>query len=369
MSKFNSFDSNLFNGVSARSYGPMEFNPFAQQQLQEAPKETILQSLAPNKNFKVEARPVESVDATQKNVQSNIDPKQKAADSVGQQCANMKADITATIKEAQGKVQEVTKSLGLNFKEVFPDESMAPDSCAELACQAIAGANPNGAGSLAKIAKVGSSIDTMAFIASDRKQYASREEAEAAIEQKLREISSAPQADSRAMLKASMSADASPEDKKSAGFDWNRFFDEGHKLKDLMSINPENPQPKLVPEYTRVCQIENTVAVATATNIFAEENTNEAPVGIDTRDFDPKMPSKELEEKVKGMDPEEQGKFRGDLELVSQSLGGVSGKLKGMDTKTTSLGRDVKDLLAELEQPKPQFDPPTPRPMAMGMVA
>ncbi len=55
--------------------------------------------------------------------------------------------------------------------------------------------------------------------------------------------------------------------------------------------------------------------------------------------------------------------------MVSQSLGGVSGKLKGMDTKTTSLGRDVKDLLAELEQPKPQFDPPTPRPMAMGMVA
>ena len=150
MSEFNSFDRGLFDG-SPRSYGPTDItNPFApQQQPQEAPKETLLKSLT-GKSFKVEASNIKGLgtDSTKQNIGPN-ESNQAALNSIGQDCTKVKADITATIREAQGQVIEATKAVGADPTELFADVRVAPDSGAELLIPAV-GSKAHGAGSFFK---------------------------------------------------------------------------------------------------------------------------------------------------------------------------------------------------------------------------
>ncbi len=345
-------------------------NPFADQKPQEAPKESILQSLAPGKSFKVEASNIKSlgVDSTKGNIKANINPNQNALNSIGQECKNVKADISATIREAQGQAVEATRAVGADPERLFADTRIAPETGIELFIPAV-GSKATGAGSLAM--KAAGNLSSIDDVVSDRKKM-SNEEAMAAIERELRSRSAPSQQDSRAGFKVSMSADASFEEEKKSGFDWNRFFDEGHKLKDLMSIDPDNPQPELVPEFSEIDQIEKNVAEATEKNDYAEEITSGVKVEGNTatltaKDFE--MAPEKLGAKVKGMSREE---MEAGIYTVSAFLQSEIKGLKGLDKETTKLGNDVKLALVPKDlQPEP---PPPPRPernmaMGLGMVA
>ncbi|GJL85670.1 MAG: hypothetical protein DHS20C02_14450 [Micavibrio sp.] len=238
-------------------------------------KKTMLACLAPNLNVKVKASNVKQhqVDATKGNARSNIQPNKAALASISQQCAAAKADISSTIRQAQGEVVAAGKAIGCNpaeVAEVYPKTQTAPGSGAELALGAVAVPKAGPAAALSGLAKKTSAVED---VIGNSKSYSSKKQKEAAIEDQLRQASSPTQQDTRAGFDVAMTADGAPDQLKQTKCDWNAFLDNNCELKDLMEMNPDAPPPGLCPEWAELDQIECAVQAASETLVYADEAT------------------------------------------------------------------------------------------------
>lgn len=209
------------------------------------PKTTILQALtggikvtgaAPLSTNIVQGDKLGAAAGVQQNMQS--------VGTVQQQAGADKAAISTAIKQAQNEVAAATRAVGADPASVFRDERIAAGGEGALLLQAAAG-GWQGGGSLVTALKASSDIETVVNDLKD--SNLDKDKIEAEIKKCLLADNKGPNMDFLGGPQAAPIA---------VNFDWQGFFDGGHELKTLMSIDADNPSPALVPEYANAQNIE-----------------------------------------------------------------------------------------------------------------
>ena len=225
------------------------------------PKQTVLEALGvkiPRVSVTDPSKQAMGPDLSNlNNPQAQVEMNQNTLATVQQDLQKGMGQISDTIRQAQAQVIEATANLGYSPAELFPsfETTTGPDVMMNAVMTPLSGTalgtKLTGAGSLAKNAL--GSADSIGTALQDRrstKSFSDRAAVEAEIEAKLREMSSANTQDTRAEVASAMSFDAAPDNANHIqGFDWNNYFDQGHTLSDIMTINPDHPPQHLVPEF------------------------------------------------------------------------------------------------------------------------
>lgn len=224
------------------------------------PQTSILKSLAPSIDFSVSAPPASQfrVDPAKNNAASLVGPNIQKVSGVQGELASAKATISETIRQAQREVSAAAKAEGHSAASLYPDNRIAAGGeaglIAQVAVQAATGlAGLKGMGSLATFMNNASTVDT--FV-DDRRGMGQQDRAaaEAAIQQRLI-ASASPVVDTRQTLSFQEIVDgAADEGPGQSRLDWQGFFEQGHKLDELMAIDADNPAPGQVPEFDVINQ-------------------------------------------------------------------------------------------------------------------
>jgi hypothetical protein len=214
------------------------------------PQKTILESISNNKlSYKANITPVSTlnVSADKANAPHLAEENAKKVEQSGQQVAQAKGNISQTIELAQAQVAMVCKSLGYDASVLYPDNRMAAGNESGLMIEAAMSKWGQGSAFkslLGNLPTIDNAMDDMR----DIKDPKVRDKVEGLIRERLSMASNQLEKDSRQQNNnGAASADASAE-KVNGTLDWKKFFEEGHQLKELMSLDPDNPNEKLIPE-------------------------------------------------------------------------------------------------------------------------
>jgi len=169
---------NISSGFSGPSIGM----PGQDQAVQSTPKKTMMETIAPKANFKVNTTSMQAhrVDGNKAGAGDLVQPNRAAVSSVKQDIKTQMGAMEGAVKQAQGQVAAAAKAEGINAGAMYKDVRMG--SAANIAMDVTASAaGVNGAGSVVTALQQNGS----ASLGSDEK-FESRAEAEAALEDRLR---------------------------------------------------------------------------------------------------------------------------------------------------------------------------------------
>ncbi len=193
-----------------------------------------------------------------------------------------RAGISNTIRSAQNHVREITKNLGHDPNALFP-KTEGPGTGVELLAAAVvdpmAGAvfSKTMAGTVGKaVAKYGPDVD---FVLGDLKRGRNLKEIMGEIQEKLVQSSSPPPTTENAPQIVTLMPGAKlPPPTPPSQMNWQKFFDQGHKLEELMALDPDSPN---LPESLELNRIENNVEedVALAKQVLEDEGVQRREVG------------------------------------------------------------------------------------------
>lgn len=354
MSSFG-YMTKAFNSAS-RSETGFGFGLGEQQQEQKpVAQKTILECLAPNKDFKSRAN-VGDVGA-----KANVDiQKPGAASLVKQNTIDLKntqqgvqqamTDVSDTIRQKKSEVAAVAKDAGFDPGKVFPNEQLAGGGEGGLLMAAVSGsvagaavAAVAGKGSMATAAKKVVGNSDMAITAmSDRGK--SPKEIMGMIEDQLRAASGGPE-QSQGSFGMLTSAGSSEEGAQKSTSDWNAFFDNGHPLAEFMKTDPDNPPEALFPEFAVLAQANAAIDNGLQDLDRKSQDITDNFLDNDGQDTFSLNLNAALEKEDWVMLDAFDCQVTGDH---LQSLSGVSPK-EGIEKPFTAAVGDVKEVLPELK--------------------
>ena len=252
-----------------------------------APQATMLESLGVNIQVNVAPLSQHIVSNHQQNAASLVKPNTQAVTSVQADITSAKAQVSDAIRTAQKQVVAAAEASGVDVGALYPN---ARTNESGIMAQALMGSDMfEGLGSMATALKHGPDVMT---IAEDMKAAPNRKEAEALIKDKLIQASSSP----KAAFGDTNAFKAEPEMGKSQ-FDWEKFFDDGHELGDLMLLDPDNPSPDIVPEFAALDAIDNEADEVLAVLDHVREEKRDEPVLAEQQ----KLTAAEIDFNVKSM--------------------------------------------------------------------
>lgn len=234
--------------------------PSYQQQAEQSAlsQKTILETLAPNKNFTVQASAITSVNMNATNSVAAAQDIKGQTQAVMMQTQAVKADISTTIEQAQRDVLAVMKQI--NAPAIFMNTT-SDGTVGDLALSGLGG----GSGSFGIIADLIASVSQSSTSAADKKQIIAQ------IKEALTNKTSTTPTTGGA------TAQATDENE----LDWNQFFAEGGDLEALMTTDPNNPPEHLYPEYAELNRIEHGMKEEYTHALVAEQAVEKDP----TRDM------------------------------------------------------------------------------------
>lgn len=234
--------------------------PSYQQQAEQSAlsQKTILETLAPNKNFTVQASAITSVNMNATNSVAAAQDIKGQTQAVMMQTQAVKADISTTIEQAQRDVLAVMKQI--NAPAIFMNTT-SDGTVGDLALSGLGG----GSGSFGIIADLIASVSQSSTSAADKKQIIAQ------IKEALTNKTSTTPTTGGA------TAQATDENE----LDWNQFFAEGGDLEALMTTDPNNPPEHLYPEYAELNRIEHGMKEEYTHALVAEQAVETDP----TRDM------------------------------------------------------------------------------------
>ena len=306
--------------------------------LEPSQSKTLLQSAG------IKIKPLSATPVSQHNVSSN------AKGSVGalaqqnkQQTAGLQkqaqegmSQISDGIRQLKADVATATKAAGHDPGQLYPDERMAASGEIGLAVSALSGGKISGLGSMvtaaAKGVNIGSNVD---FFFDDRnsKGSSSQKDKIAEVEDYVRQQASTQQQDTRADIGAltAPSQEPGPTYKSNLA----QVVADGHSFEEIMLLDENNPNPKLVPEIVQFAQVRDSVAEVSDNLARAEEEAKpaEGPTNVDTRD-------------VLNADT-----FKGDVLLAGEGLTGVAAmKLSMSEEKLLKVHPEAAGVAANAER-------------------
>ncbi len=222
---------------------------------------TLLQDLAPKLETKVDTSKLDGYAIDKTKTSASVSKMALATENqphvkaIGVEIQDTKAAITQTIEQAQAEVIASLKELNqagildVSAQEMFPGSVAGRGSDTTAAFSMAVGAavgGVSGAGSLVTAQQAMTDLRSMYSGMSGVKNPA---QAEAmlrdymAMKQERQEA--APMATTSF---AGASQSAKPQQSQKSPIDWVSFAKSDHSLKDLMELDPENPNEKIVPE-------------------------------------------------------------------------------------------------------------------------
>lgn len=229
---------------------------------------TMLETLAPKLDTKVTATNLDdkqvqtATQSTEVSKHAQVDVKEKPTASIGLQVKNAKEGITQAIEQAQNEVRETARELSIDPDALFADNRMAAgNELGLMAAAATGGAAAHGAGSIITIG------GAMNFAVDDMKKgYKNPADLMDAIMVRLREKQAQAEQNGMTMSTKAIFTGEGMKPQPKQKLDWEAFANSNHSLKDLMSLDPKNPSPDLVPEWNELTKQENGVKLAQASH-------------------------------------------------------------------------------------------------------
>lgn len=213
------------------------------------PRTSILSTLAPDLDTTVSATSIPQVQGDKVGAAAQAGVVQRAAVTVKQDATACMGAITETIRQAQKEIGNAAKACGVQPQDLWKDERIAPNS--EIGLLPSLVGEMKGLGTFASFMKKASLATDVELVARDMSKGASSpEEAKSRIASKLAEMSAQGPQDTRQSTAAIIS-DKPKQEMDKPKLDWETTIEtHGPEVLDqIMALDPENPNPDIIPEF------------------------------------------------------------------------------------------------------------------------